>query len=109
MYSSGGDRALVRQARALSTLLGDDHDLAILKRVALQETKPRGSSDVCAVFDLIARQRSSLQEKAFKIGGRLFLETRAQLLGRLNAYWRIGAWRMASQSTFGNRAAGGRG
>jgi hypothetical protein len=47
-----------------------------------------GSTDVLRLLKVIDRRRISLQERAFRIGGELFLETRAQALGRLNAYWK---------------------
>jgi hypothetical protein len=90
---------MARKARTLSTLLGDDHDLAVLKYVARRETKAHGSTDVSTLFEVIDRRRADLQERAFKIGGEVFLETRTQILRRLNAYWKVGRWQMASQRT----------
>jgi CHAD domain-containing protein len=90
---------MAKKARTLSTLLGDDHDLAVLRYVARRETKAHGSTDASTLFDVIDRRRADLQERAFKIGGEVFLETRTQILGRLNAYWKQGGWRMASQRT----------
>ena len=88
---------MARRARALSTLLGDDHDLAVLQHVARQESERHGSTDVSELLEVIDRRRTTLQEGAFSIGGELFLETRAQVLGRFNAYWKAGRWRTIRQ------------
>jgi len=88
---------MVKKAHTISTLLGDDHDLAVLQQVARQESERNGSTDVSTLLKVINRRRTKLQETASSIGGELFHETRAQILGRLNAYWRHGGWRTTLQ------------
>jgi CHAD domain-containing protein len=88
---------MARKAHALSTLLGDDHDLAVLQIVVGQESERQRSIDMSGLLKVIDRRRTDLQERAFSIGGKLFLETRAQVLGRLNAYWKEGGWRTIRQ------------
>jgi hypothetical protein len=84
---------MARRARALSTLLGDDHDLAVLQDAARQEADRQWSSDVSGLLKVIDRRRRNLQKRAFSIGGELYVETRVQFLERLNAYWKEGRWR----------------
>jgi CHAD domain-containing protein len=80
------------EAEELSDLLGEDHDLAVLR-----ETLERGSSelaiDLDAVFELIDHRRGQLQADALVVGQRLYAEPCKAFHRRLHDYWK--AWRRA--------------
>jgi CHAD domain-containing protein len=82
------------EAEALSDLLGEDHDLAVLR-----ESLERGSSelaiDLDAVFELIEHRREQLQAEAFVVGQRLYAEPCKAFHRRLHDYWK--AWRRAER------------
>lgn len=86
----GAHRAL---AEDLSDLLGEEHDLSVLKVVI--ETAPESSvQPACGRNELLARierRRGSLRRTARGAGRRLLAEKPKRLLARWEAYW--GAWR----------------
>ncbi len=71
----------------LSTLLGDDHDLALL-RDRMTEEVPRGArchrEEILELFD---RRRKELQERAFVLGRRIYAESREAFEQRLERWW----------------------
>jgi CHAD domain-containing protein len=66
-------KALAKQAHSLSDLLGDDHDLAVLREhvagtgVAFEREATR-----TALLSVIDRRRASLRRQAFKLGQRIY-------------------------------------
>jgi hypothetical protein len=81
-------------ADELSDLLGDDHDLAVLRNTLKAEPECfGGETDVQAFIGLIDRRRIELQSLARPLGERLFAEEPGQLAGRFRAYW--GVWKAA--------------
>jgi hypothetical protein len=64
-----------RHARALSDLLSDDHDLAVLR----DQLAP----DDAAVAAAIDRRRAELQEDAFALGARLYARSPRKLMRRV--------------------------
>jgi CHAD domain-containing protein len=76
----------------LSELLGDDHNLALLRdRIAPSSRPLRARRDVQILVALIDRRRAQLRADAASLGARIFAE-RAPVHGRrLRRYWR--AWR----------------
>ena len=85
-----------KEAHALSDLLGDDHDLAIL-RGALASGAGGLAVDLEAVIELIDRRREQLQSEAFRVGGRLYGESPKAFGRRLHSYWKV--WRPAPALT----------
>jgi CHAD domain-containing protein len=85
---------LTQEAHKLSDLLGDDHDLAVLRDRAMEvgEVFPTAAKHR-ALIALIERCRQQLQEKAFELGQRLYEEKPAAFTGRLEKHWR--EWRKA--------------
>ncbi len=81
--------ARIETARDLSQILGEDHDLAMLKAFAAAAS----DDAVAARFraEIIAccgdRQRS-LRRQARPLANRLFAETPAAFTDRIEAYWR---------------------
>jgi CHAD domain-containing protein len=86
------------EADKLADLLGDDHDLAVLR-----ETLESGASalpvDLDAVLALIDHRRGELEVQAFKIGERLYAERPKAFAQRMHSYWK------ASRSRSRGRAA----
>lgn len=75
------------EAHALSDLLGDDHDLALLR-----ETLRTGTGDVAvdvdAVLELIDHRRAQLQTEAMQVGERLYAERPKAFRKRMRSYWK---------------------
>ncbi len=67
-----------RDAHALADLLGDDHDLAVL-REAIADL-PAGDDDVVALID---RRRAELETEAFRLGRRVYAEKAPQFSTRM--------------------------
>jgi CHAD domain-containing protein len=84
-----------KDAHRLSDLLGDDHDLALL-RERLLEAEPALPVDVEAVIVLLDHRRGQLQAQAKLLGDRLYAEKPKAFRRRVRAYWK--AWRAESRS-----------
>jgi CHAD domain-containing protein len=75
------------EAHRLADLLGDDHDLAVLRETLL--TGAGGLAvDLDPVIDLIDRRREQLQTKALLLGDRLYAESPKAFARRLRRYWK---------------------
>lgn len=71
----------------LSELLGDDHDLALLRaRLTRGSAPPAGAGDDAALLALVDARRAGLRGAALRLGGRLYGE-RPKAFRR-----RIGSW-----------------
>jgi CHAD domain-containing protein len=79
-----------KAAHELSDLLGDDHDLAVL-RESLERSGGSVPVDVDSVVALIDHRRAQLQTDAFGVGGRLYAEKPKAFARRMRSYWQ--AWR----------------
>lgn len=82
-------RGSAKSAKALTDLLGDAHDLAVLRRavegadaVAEHEAEPFGA--------FIESRRQRLRVRAQPIGLRLYAETPSRFVDRLGRYWEAG-------------------
>jgi CHAD domain-containing protein len=65
-------KKLAKDAHRLSDLLGDDHDLAVLRQhVALSHAIAQEDART-AVLAAIDRRRASLQRRAFKLGAKIY-------------------------------------
>jgi CHAD domain-containing protein len=84
-----------KDAHLLSDLLGDDHDLALL-RERLLEAEPVLPVDVEAVIVLLDHRREQLQAQAKLLGDRLYVEKPKAFRRRIRAYWK--AWRAQSRN-----------
>jgi hypothetical protein len=77
-----------RAGDRLSDLLGDDHDLAVLRETLLKE--PDGFGDrhtIQALVGLIDRRSDELRALAKPLGSRLFAEKPKCFAARLEQYW----------------------
>jgi len=85
-------KELSGQAHGLADLLGDDHDLAVLRQKLVAETdKASNSSTPETLLALIDRRREELQHAAFLVGKRFFYDRPRAFADRLKTYWK--AWR----------------
>lgn len=85
----GTVRGHAKELHRLADLLGDDHDLALLRRKLTDGSIPV-AVDVDAVIKLIEHRREELQIEAFGIGGRLYAESPKAFRQRMQRSWRAG-------------------
>lgn len=78
---------MAKEADKLSKLLGDDHDLAVL-RESLESGAGRLAVDLDSVLELIDHRRDQLQAEALQIGARLYAEPPKLFVRRLHRYWK---------------------
>lgn len=80
--------ARVGEARAISQILGDDHDLAMLIGFARAQPESALSAEHAAEIEILARERQSqLRALAHPKGARLFSESAKSLHDRMADYW----------------------
>jgi CHAD domain-containing protein len=89
-------------AHRLSDLLGDDHDLALL-REALVADASELRVDVDSVMALVDHRRGQLQAEALLLGRRVYAEKPKAFLRRVRAYWK--AWRAQSPTAASEQPA----
>lgn len=79
-------------SRALSQLLGEDHDIAMLMHLVETPTMTFGSPEDTAAFMKRCRKRHKALRKEAKIKGkRLFVEKPGPFADRIHAYWTTAA------------------
>ena len=92
--------ARAEAARALSQILGDDHDISMLTRLVSTPTMMFGTPDETAAFLKRCRRRhKALRKQARAEGERLFAERSRPFAERIEAYWQIGAGSVAEAAT----------
>jgi CHAD domain-containing protein len=82
-------KRLARRAHHLSDLLGDDHDLAVLR--AYVEGHPECFEDEAsrgAVVAVIDRRREALQHEALELGGELYKRSPKKFVRSIERRWR---------------------
>jgi CHAD domain-containing protein len=79
----------VKDAHRLADLLGDDHDLAVL-REALTQGQVHAPVDLEAVVGLIDHRRETLQTDAFYVGARVYAEKPQAFIWRMRRLWKAG-------------------
>lgn len=85
-------------AGQLSDILGDHHDLAVLRRAMLADPDCFGNpDDLAPVLEAIAQRGEQLRQKALPLGQWLFAEKPSRLSGRFKAYWKT--WRKSGSRT----------
>jgi CHAD domain-containing protein len=88
---------LADQADHLGELLGDDHDLAVLRHMLTQDPERfGGEKGVELLLALIDRRREELEGEASVLGQRLLQDPSKAFARRLKGYWR--EWRKQEQS-----------
>jgi CHAD domain-containing protein len=80
------------EAHELSDLLGDHHDLTVLRQ-DLEDRKDElgGAAPTAVLAGAIARRQDELLEPALTLGNRRYAEKRKAFVKRLGGYW--GSWR----------------
>ncbi len=77
-------KARYKETKRLSDLLGDDHDLAVLR--ATLEEEAGGAADERAALIALSRRRSAeLRAQAWSLGRRLFVEEQERYAARMRA------------------------
>ena len=83
-------RARRRELHELTDLLGDDHDLAVLRHDLVADPDRYGGVEpVATVCALLDRRRAELQAAAEPLGRRCFAEPPHAFVDRLGAYWDV--------------------
>ncbi len=76
------------QVHELTDLLGDDHDLAVLRQdLVAAPDRFGGERLVAALCGLLDRRRAELQAGARGVGWRCFAEEPERRVSRLRTYW----------------------
>jgi CHAD domain-containing protein len=84
-------KARRQELHTLGELLGDDHDLAVLRARLHAEPEEHGGTDlVAAITGLLDRRRATLQVRADHLGARMFAEKPGAFVERIGTYWE--AW-----------------
>ena len=94
----GARRAAVHE---LSDLLGDDHDLAVL-RGELEARRGLADDAVRTLAAVVDRRRGELQRAAMPLGARLFAQPTDAMVDQLEACWQ--AWREEAELSAAPRA-----
>jgi CHAD domain-containing protein len=83
---------LAEEIHTLTDLLGDDHDLVVLReRLTTSPDEFGGPARLPRLFDVIDGRRRELADQALALGRRLYADRPKDFTGRLRDYWR--AWR----------------
>jgi CHAD domain-containing protein len=80
-------KPLAEQAHHLTDLLGDDHDLAVLREIVQEQSKDKPSPDAELLFALIDERRAALQKEARELGRKLYREDDEKFVKRIKGYW----------------------
>ena len=81
--------ALALKLEMLSETLGDEHDLALLRRdLTVQGKRNRASAEFDSLASLIDRRRADLRRAADRLGRRLFKAKPGEFVGRIEQAWR---------------------
>lgn len=82
-------RGQAKEAHALADLLGDDHDLAVLRQT-LTQTGAQVATDLDAVLGLLDHRRQQLQAEAMFVGERVYAESPKAFVKRIHRSWKAG-------------------
>ena len=93
---SVSEKELGDQFHKLTRLLGEDHDLAVLRQtLAADPLTYGGHLFLKGLFVLIDQQRKDFQKQAFTLGRQLYKDSPKIFTSRIETYWN--AWQMKSQ------------
>jgi len=83
---TGAEKGLIDETHKLSTLLGKDHDLAVLRAtLAADPMTYGGHRPLKALFVLIDRRRADLEQQAFALGREIFKDSPKVFTSRVAA------------------------
>lgn len=78
-------KEMEKQAKALADLLGEDHDLGLLRQFFSSRTDKKGKA---LVFGLIDRRREKVRAEAIDLGRRLFAEKPGAFRRQVAKWWK---------------------
>jgi CHAD domain-containing protein len=78
-----------KDAHALADILGDEHDLGVLK-MTLESEQMTPPVDLDAVIELIGYRRRELRAEAVRLGSRVYSESPKRFVRRMRASWEAG-------------------
>jgi len=83
---AASEKELVDRAHNLATLLGEDHDLAVLRETLAADPLAYGGHRVLqGVFTVIDRRRKQLEEQAFTLGRAIYKDAPKVFTSRIEA------------------------
>ena len=89
---------LTEQTHKLTQLLGDDHDLAVLRvKVTADSARLRGDNSLEGMLAALDSRRRELQEEAFSMADQVHGEKPKAFMCRLKDYWKT--WRKQTKAT----------
>jgi CHAD domain-containing protein len=88
---------LAGEADRMGDLLGDNHDLAVLRQVLTDDSQPTDGGEREALLALIDRRRAELEQEVLLLGERFFQDKPRALARRLKGYWKT--WRGQASPT----------
>jgi CHAD domain-containing protein len=92
---------LATEADRMGDLLGDDHDLAVLRQMLTRDPRPvADGGEGEALLALIDRRRAELEQEVLLLGERFFQDRPRELARRLKGYWKT--WRGQASPTQAN-------
>ena len=77
-----------KEVKALGSMLGDEHDLAVLQATLTAADGSFGEDSARTLLDLARRRQAELRADMRPLGARVFAERRKPLTRRYRAYWR---------------------
>jgi CHAD domain-containing protein len=84
----GSEPVLGDRVHELSRLLGDDHDLAVVRETFAADPLAYGGHRVLkSVFAVIDRERAELERRAFALGQELYKDPPKIFTSRIEVYW----------------------
>jgi CHAD domain-containing protein len=101
--------ALSQELDILSDLLGDHHDLQVLRHlVAKKSVEMDFEHEANQLLPILDAQQLELSAAACKLGARLLKEKPADFSNRLHGYWKRWKKKKSPQKQFGQRSGGNR-
>jgi CHAD domain-containing protein len=89
---------LAAEADRMGDLLGDDHDLAVLREMLTRNPQPvADDAERETLLALIDRRRAELEQEVLLLGDRFFRDRPRELARRLRGYWKT--WRGQASPT----------
>ncbi|MGI8603096.1 MAG: CHAD domain-containing protein [Verrucomicrobiales bacterium] len=79
--------ALASELKRLSDLLGEDHDLAVLRERLATNSAAARAEDFFLLRKVIDQRQGELQRSAIALGKRLYLESPSAFAQRIGGYW----------------------
>jgi CHAD domain-containing protein len=98
-------KGLQDELEELGALLGQEHDLRVMREGLLKNTRKTISSDLHqSFFGLLERRTFELQSEAHALGRRLYAEGPKAFMKRMSVYWRTWRTEIPSSSDHGKPA-----